>query len=709
MIIVLLADGFEEIEALTPVDMLRRAGLEVKTVGINGKIAVGSHGIPIVCDAISEDINLDDVSMAIFPGGMPGALNLDASPYTDEVINNLLSRNGHLAAICAAPLIFGRRGLLNGKTATCYPGFEKELIGANVKSVSVVTDGSITTARGMGAAIKFAEELLTICVGEQKASEISGSICKPSDEELYDLDIISTEEHNEQNLDNIVKKITKPDFSGYTAPALDLLEEEKKPADDYSDIELNQFATKIASILSAAGVRISIAGFERGPRFTTLRIVSTSGPCANKIRNLREDITLALGVSTMRIVLPVPGESEIKFEIPNKSREDVKLRPLLESEEFQSSESCTTVCIGRDVAGNPIISDIAKMPHAIIGGMVASGKTCLINSMITSLIYKANPSELKLIIIDPKECEFIPFEGIPHLLAPVISSPLDAVGALTWVLEEVERRYNLLRLANVRNIDAYNKKVKEEPSFGNTLPKIVVFIDELADLMLAAKEQTEYLLMRIAQKSRAAGIYTITATHRPTQHVLTGLLRANIPTRFCFKVTSSVDSKTLIDYSGGEMLMGKGDALYCPIGAITPIRIQSAVVSDSEIQSVTSAAKSIGTSVGYNPVVMDYIKNKSLELAKKHPASKKKIDQDEEREEGYLSNPQFLEAVELTVITGHISTSLIQRKLSIGYGKAAKFIDVMEDMGIIGSSDGMKPRKALITVEEWKKRLATTK
>ena len=696
MIIVLLADGFEEIEALTPVDMLRRAGLSVKTVGINGKIAIGSHNIPVVCDATSHEINLSDVSMAIFPGGMPGSLNLDASPYTDEVINSVLDRGGHIAAICAAPLVFGKRGLLDGKKATCYPGFEKELIGATVTGESVVTDGNITTARGMGVAVEFAEELVKICVGQQRADEISRAICKSGSAPS-----IVIEQESSAKISTVL------DSSSYTAPALDLLESQVDYNSESLLAESKQVADKLAKILHSADIEVSTE-IERGPRLTRIHVTPSNPAHTKKIVRLSDDIHLLLDVVAMRIKAPAPGEEDIIFEIPNETLSDVKLRPLIESEEFKSAASCTTVCVGRDVVGKAVVADIAKMPHSLIGGMAASGKTALIKSMITSLTYKASPSEVKLIIIDPRGCEFIPFEGIPHLLTPVISSPSEAAAAIEWVYNEMERRYSLLSLANVRSIDAYNQKRAEESACEAKLHKIVVVIDELGDIMATQKSNIETMLMRIAQKSRAAGIYTLIATRRTSPNAISGSFRVNIPTRFCFKVASNVDSRMMLDCTGAEMLLGHGDALYYSPSSPNPIRIQGAVVSNDEIEKVTTALKRDGIGLGYDPTLSAYIINKKTEFEKEAQNTEKVYYYDYQGED-YMNNRQFLDAVEVVLAAGKASTSLIQRKLSIGYGKAAKFLDIMEDMGIVSEVDGANPRNVIISADEWKERLATVK
>ncbi|MBP3402063.1 MAG: DJ-1/PfpI family protein [Clostridia bacterium] len=713
MIIVLLADGFEEIEALTPVDMLRRAGLEVKTVGVSGKTVTGAHGIPVICDASPEDIDLSEVHMVILPGGMPGTKNLDSNSFTDRAIGAVLATGGRIAAICAAPMILGKRGLLKNKVATCYPGFEKEIIDAIYSDKSVVTDGNITTARGMGTALEFAEELLTLTVGAKRAAEISAAICKPvkanADTQrnmLFGNSVFSIiSESEDEEIPTVQDE--QPDFSDYTAPSLDLLADDEPINEDRVNDYIKNITDKINEFFFSMNVAACVTGVKVGPRVTKVSVVPKKGTPVKKIIELDDDLLLCLGLSGIRMDLPIPGTSEIGIEFPNAQEVRVNLRPLLESKEFTESESPTTVCLGRDSAGSPIIADIAKMPHLLIGGAVSSGKTCLINSIITSILYKANPNDVKLVIVDPKDSEFPVYNGIPHLITPVISDPKRAIGALMWAHDEMERRYSLLSKLGARNVDAYNQKISEDSSLGQHMPKIVFIIDELADLILASKNPAESYVMRIAQKARAAGIYLIISTCRTTPNVITGVIKANIPSIACFKVVSSSESQTMLDYRGAEKLLGKGDALYQSPAQSKPIRMQGAIVSDAELDGIIDAAKRIGDGIGYDPAVAAYIDKKTLEIAEKYcPA--KSVD-DNEEEGGYLNDQRFLETVELAISTGKVSTALIQRKLSIGYGKAAKFIDIMENMGIVSEMNGQRPRSVLISMEDWKAMLARIK
>ena len=710
MIIVLLANGFEEIEALTPVDMLRRAGLEVKTVGVSGRAPTGAHGIAVICDALPDEIDLSKVTMAIFPGGMPGATNLDKSKFTDKVISAVIKNNGHLAAICAAPLILGRRGLLNGKRATCYPGFEKELRGATIIDAGCVTDGSITTAKAMGSALDFAEELISICKGQEKAAEVSTAIYRDSSANVTK--VMTLDEFfakaNDTYVDDTpeeVKEETKedipfvaPDYSDYTLPPMDILACDDPCDTESAEDEIRKTSEGIVKIIADFGISVTVENIERGPRVTRYDVVPQKGTKVAKIVNLADDIAICLGVQSIRMEAPIPGKNAIGIEVPNKKAYVVRLRGLIETEEFKSAKSDLTVTVGVDITGKPIISDIAKMPHLLIGGATGMGKSVCINTFIASMLYKASPDRLKLLLIDPKQVEFTHFKDIPHLLMPIVYGAKESVAALKWIVEEMERRYELFSSLQARNIDAYNEKVDKE----SALPRIVIIIDELADLMLQVKEPVETYIMRIAQKSRAVGIHIIIGTQRPSVNVITGVIKANIPTRIAFKVMSAVDSKVLIDRSGAEKLLCRGDGLYSPLGSPVPHRIQGAFISDREVESLTKHIKDTSGDAVYDPNILSYVESEVKKMASVYENSRKT---EKSTDTDYLSDRQFLDAVDVAIESRKISTSLIQRKLSIGYGKAAKFIDLMEDMGIVGEANGQRPREVLITANEWKAKL----
>ena len=740
MIIVLLADGFEEIEALTTVDMLRRAGLKVKTVGINNRVPTGSHGISVVCDAMPEDINLSKVMMVILPGGMPGTINLDNSSFTDKAIKAMIKNGGRIAAICAAPIILGRRGLLNGREATCYPGFEKDLQGAKILDRDVITDGNITTARGMGVAIEFAEELLSLLIGKSKTDDISSAICK-SKTKMQDAGNNNKNAQNEdkkseedsivhQSLDDFFASLMEdasdtckdgdsanvtsthfftPDYSDYQAPSIELLSNDT-PSDFNEDVqkEIQAVSDGIINVLDNFNVTASISGFDRGPRITRFEVVPAKGIKVSKVLNLLDDIALSIASGPIRMEAPIPGKSAIGIEVPNKKSSIVRLRNLLECDEFQNSKSKTLVAMGRDITGKPVFADIAKMPHMLIGGATGMGKSVLINSMICSLLIKARPDEVKLLLIDPKQVEFSLYRGIPHLFAPIISDPKMAVGALSWLTDEMERRYNIFSPLCVRNIDLYNDKISADPTLGEPMERIIVVIDELADLMLQVKDPIETLIMRLGQKARAAGIHLIIGTQRPTTSVITGLIKANIPARLACKTISSIDSKVLLDCSGAEKLIDKGDALYAPAGSPKPHRVQCAYVSDDEVEKITDSIRVSDDTKIYDPEILDMFSEELKKFPKFNRPYAKDDEEDEEENTdcNILHDKVFLEAVEFSINNSKVSTSLLQRKFSVGYGKAIKYLDNMEKLGIVGPQNGQRPRAIITTIEQWHQNLA---
>ena len=665
MIIVLLAEGFEEIEALTPVDILRREGYEVKTVGVTGKTVVGSHNIPVISDALPEEIDLSEVEMAVFPGGMPGALNLDASEFTDKVIAAIEKNRGHLAAICAAPLVFGRRGLLVGKTATCYPGFESELKGALTRDFRVFTYGNITTAKDMTCSLDFARELVRVLKTKNERS----ALCQAEDNAS----------------------------AGYVAPTVELLSGSNTDCADNS-AEVDKTAKEIVSACEQFNVELTFTEATVGSRFTTYEFKLGRGVRMNYATGLVTDLALMLCAEGLRAYSEQTKDRTICFEVPNKTARTVRLRNIIESEEFKSAESPLAVCIGETVRGESVISDIRKMPHALIAGATGMGKSVFINDLLISLLYKASPSELKLILIDPKWVEFNNYNDLPHLLCPVINKVDEAIGALRWALEEMERRYQLFSLVEARNVSRYNQIVESSPSLGNRLPEIVIVIDELSDIMMIERNTAEGLIMRLTQKARAAGIYLIIGTQRPSPQVLSGVIKANIPTRFCFRVTSVVDSRTVLDSSGADKLLSKGDMLIACPGNLGMERFQAAMVTDADISAVTNFIKENNAPTVYNPAIIESI----AKLSKLAPPSADEDGDVAGEEKSILHDPTFNEAVDVVINHGKASTSLIQRKVQIGYGKAARFLDFMEDLGIVSPPDGAKPRCVLISAEEWK-------
>ena len=504
------------------------------------------------------------------------------------------------------------------------------------------------------------------------------------------------------------KKAKAPSYKNFKFPPIEMLGLNDGIADDKEAIKLEneENAERLIDTLSSFNVTASIKGVDRGPRITRYEVVPAKGVKVSAIMNLQDDIALNLAADGIRMEAPIPGKSAVGVEIPNKHSTTVRLRELLETEEFIAEKSKTAICIGKDVAGQPVINDIAKMPHLLIAGATGMGKSVCINSLLISILYKARPDEVKLIMIDPKQVEFTMYNGIPHLLIPVVSDAKQAAGALMWAVDEMEKRFTQLNAACVRNIDGYNERVAEDPSIGEPMSKIIIVIDEFADLMLQVKDPVESLVMRIAQKARAAGIHLIIGTQRPSTNVITGTIKANIPSRMSCKVASNVDSRTVLDSVGAEKLLNRGDMLFAYAGAIKPLRVQGAFVSDGEVQNIMNHLKQFSNGDNYDEAVMEEIKRQAAKCNKKGNDGDDDRDGDESSGEGFLNDRQFLEAVEVAVNSGKISTSLLQRKISIGYGKAAKFIDVMCDMGIVGESNGSKPREVLITPDEWREKLS---
>jgi len=493
----------------------------------------------------------------------------------------------------------------------------------------------------------------------------------------------------------------KTDYSKYKFPPIDLLGlgQEENPEAIQEEIREN---TKILiETLESFNVTASIKGVDRGPRITRYEVVPARGVKVTQITHLFNDISLNLAAEGVRMEAPIPGKSAIGFEIPNKNPTTVRLRELIECEEFSSSKSDTFVCLGKDVAGNPVFCDIAKFPHALVAGATGMGKSVCINSLMVSMLYKARPDDVKLILIDPKKVEFSVYSGIPHLLVPVVTEAKQAAGALMWAVDEMERRYELMSKHSLRSIDAYNER-----GLGEKIPKIVIVIDELNDLMMQVRDPVEDLIMRIAQKARAAGIHLIIGTQRPDVKVITGTIKANINTRISCKVAAVVDSRTILEMAGAEKLLNKGDMLFKPQDKTRPIRVQGAFLFDSEVEAVMDFIKSQYEGADYDEEILAEMNKAAQKCGNKKSSGGFDDDDAEEEAVGYYGDPQFLDAVDLAIRSGKVSTSLLQRKLSIGYGKAAKYIDAMEEIGVVSEPNGQKPRDVLITMDDWHEKLS---
>ncbi|MBQ2724746.1 MAG: DNA translocase FtsK [Clostridia bacterium] len=492
------------------------------------------------------------------------------------------------------------------------------------------------------------------------------------------------------------KKLPLPE---YKFPPIEILQEDTSGGNESIKEELQENAVKLVETLASFNVKTKIENISRGPTITRYELVPERGIKVRSIANLVDDISLSLATMGVRIEAPIPGKAAVGIEVPNKKKSTVHLRTLIEDSRFQEAPSKLTVALGADVAGDAVYFDIGKMPHLLIAGATGAGKSVCINSVITSLLYKASPEDVKLILIDPKKVELNIYNGIPHLLVPVVSEPKKAAGSLSWAVGEMERRYSLIEAVGVRDIKAFNEVTKNDPDY-EYMPRIVIIIDELADLMMTASDDVEDSICRIAQKARAAGMHLIIGTQRPSVDVITGLIKANVPSRIAFRTSSQIDSRTIIDIGAAANLIGMGDMLFNPVGALKPIRVQGAYVSENDVEEVVSYIKNMNTA--FESTDTEKIVNEIEREAQKCGAGKKGASAGSfDDEDGDEEDPMFMATVELAVESGKISTSLIQRKLHLGYGRAAKIIDRMEQMGYVSAPDGSKPRDVLITKQEF--------
>ena len=495
--------------------------------------------------------------------------------------------------------------------------------------------------------------------------------------------------------------VSQPPARPYQIPSIDFLQNGVSRAGDPAvDQEMKEKAGILVETLKSFGVTVRITGIFRGPSVTRYEIQSAAGIKVSKITGLADDIALSLAAQGVRIEAPIPGKPAIGIEVPNSHKDTVSLREILESDSFRSSRSKLAFAVGRDIAGNAVVGDIARLPHMIIAGATGSGKSVCTNSIIMSILYHATPEEVKLILIDPKIVEFTVYEGIPHLLIPVVTDPKKAAGALNWAVQEMQRRYNLFAENSVRDLGDYNAAAAQPGSGLEPMPQIVVIIDELADLMMTTSKEVEDSICRLAQKARAAGMHLIIATQRPTTDIITGLIKANIPSRIALSVMSQVDSRTILDTGGAEKLLGHGDMLYLPNGKIKPVRVQGCFTSTKEIEKVVDFIKS-QTQSEYSDEIMEQVEQ-SIPVTKaeaKELRAAEKAAAVNEPEPG--SDEDVLErAIEVVVEAGQASTSSLQRRLKLGYARAARMMDELEQMGVIGSYEGAKPRKVLMTKEQ---------
>ncbi|MBR2338781.1 MAG: DNA translocase FtsK [Clostridia bacterium] len=479
----------------------------------------------------------------------------------------------------------------------------------------------------------------------------------------------------------------------YVYPPLSLLNESKSVDNAAATREQNSTAELLVQTLQEFGVSAKVINVSHGPTVTRYELQPSAGVKISRITGLADDIALRLATSGVRIEAPIPNKAAVGIEVPNRVSGSVCLRDLIGSKEFKNAPSRLTVALGKDIAGQIVLTDLAKMPHLLIAGTTGSGKSVCTNSMIQSVLFHARPDEVRLLLVDPKQVEFGIYNGIPHLLVPVLTDPRKAAGALGWAVNEMLRRYKLFAENNVRDLPSYNEVAKTDERL-EVLPQILIVIDELADLMMVAANEVESNICRLAQMARAAGMHLVIATQRPSVDVITGLIKANIPSRLALTVASAVDSRTILDTGGAEKLLGKGDMLFMPVGFSKPMRVQGCFVGNREVESVVDFLKST-ESHQYDETVIQEIDRQAQATEK---TSSKAGSDDDEMGGGDDMLPQ---AIEVVVEAGMASTSLLQRKLRLGYARAGRIIDEMEQRGIVGPHEGSKPRQVLITRQQW--------
>lgn len=506
----------------------------------------------------------------------------------------------------------------------------------------------------------------------------------------------SEDKPNEKKADKskdftVSKEAMESGINDYKLPSVELLSlPNKKSTADISG-ELKENAQRLIETLRSFNVNATITDISRGPTVTRYELKPAAGVRISKITNLADDIALNLAATHVRIEAPIPGKAAVGIEVPNTVKNTVSMRELIDTPEFYEQRSLLSAGIGKDIAGNCVYCDIAKMPHLLVAGTTGSGKSVCMNSIITSILYRAKPDEVKFLMIDPKQVEFSKYANIPHLLVPVVTDPRKAAGALGWAVSEMLQRYQKLSQVGVRDIEGYNKYVQKHEDM-ESMPKICIFIDEFADLMMVAPKEVEDSVCRLAQMARAVGMHLVIATQRPSVDVITGLIKANISSRIALTVSSQIDSRTILDAAGAEKLLGHGDMLYNPIGASKPLRVQGCFISDEEVEALCDFVKNQGESQ-YDEEIAKEIEAKAVQDKKSSP-----FEDDGDAEQ---RDVLFDKAVDIVLETGTASTSFLQRKLSVGYARGAKIIDQLEEKGIIGPANGSKGREILINRQQW--------
>ena len=514
---------------------------------------------------------------------------------------------------------------------------------------------------------------------------------------LDDLVKKASKDFNEKFIEDLKDGVEKKDFDGYSFPSVSLLNNKENKGNLDVSSELRANAARLVDTLKSFGVETRITDICRGPSVTRYELQPSAGVKISKITNLADDISLNLASGGVRIEAPVPNKAAVGIEVPNKEKEVVYLKEVISSSEFKNAKSPLTFALGKDIAGNVKVSDIAKMPHVLIAGATGSGKSVCVNSLIVSLLYKSSPLNVRLLMIDPKVVELGVYNGIPHLLVPVVTEPKKASGALSWAVAEMMKRYKLFAKTGVREMKSFNLlvesgKTDEEGNPYEKMPNIVIIIDELADLMMASmSREVENSICRLAQMARAAGMHLVIATQRPSVDVITGLIKANIPSRIAFTVSSQVDSRTIIDVAGAEKLLGKGDMLYYPMDEQKPIRVQGCFLSEKEIERIVAHIKQ-DKKINYSEEIIEEIDRHAVKNDKKSNKKEENFDQ---------KDPMLFAAIETVVENGQASTSFLQRKLKLGYSRAARIMDELEMMKVVGPQSGSKPREILMTREEF--------
>ncbi len=557
-------------------------------------------------------------------------------------------------------------------------------------------------------------------ISKRKKTSVMSDGAKQPDPQTVPVDL----EKEAQEIENQVSKAKEeePKKKAYSYPPVSLLDPSIDTENASAMLELQNNATKLVETLSSFGVKANIINICRGPSVTRYELQPAAGVKISKITNLSDDIALNLAAKGVRIEAPIPGKAAIGIEVPNKVTSTVSLRELIDSKEFKESPSKLSCVLGRDISGDIILTDLAKMPHLLIAGTTGSGKSVCVNSLLMSILFRANPDEVKILLIDPKMVEFSKYKGIPHLLVPVVSDAKKAAGALNWAVSEMLNRYKLFSEYDCKDIGSYNKLIEKNleyiaqnsngeedsdvclqvgglPVAKEKLPQIVIAIDELADLMMAAPSEVEDAICRLAQMARAAGMHLIIATQRPSVNVITGVIKANIPSRIALKVSSNIDSRTILDASGAEKLIGYGDMLYSPVGASQATRVQGCYAKDEEIERVTTYIKK-SHDAQYNAEVEERIRRIAAEeLGKDAKGGQATAANDNPDVDSLME-----EAIKVVIEAGQASTSLLQRRLKVGYARAGRMVDDMEQMGIVGPHQGSKARDVLMTYNEWLER-----